>query len=180
LRPWFKICVTWRGAGDAVQPAENTSRRQASSGRLLRHHQQSNGLRPRFLCSVFSDCVRRTRPAHRGPSRGGPARPVFRENTWKPCKHGLPRDQTCSKSTWPKAANGVMLLMQRQPASTAQRPETVCSDTDWADLSGLRMVDNDGKRTISRRRKLTDVLLLGETIRRHPRTRSAADKPVSA
>jgi len=124
----LRFAVTWRGA--ATLAACGTSSRQASSGDLRRHHQH-RWLRPALSsASVFRLRARETRgPAHRGPSRRN--RAGFPENTpGNPCTRLLPnRDQRLFESRrGPKARNG-QLLMQRQPPSTEQRPETAMLPT---------------------------------------------------
>jgi glycerophosphoryl diester phosphodiesterase len=113
---------------------------------------------PALRMPAYFDCVRENKGLLIAAHRGGPA-PGFPENTLETLQHGFANGINVFEIDVAESRDGVMLLMHDNRLNRTTTGDGYVADTDWADLSGLRMVDNDGNRTNFSPPKLTDVLL---------------------
>jgi glycerophosphoryl diester phosphodiesterase len=107
---------------------------------------------------AYFDCVRENKGLLIAAHRGGPA-PGYPENTLETLQHGFAEGIRVFEVDIAESRDGVMLLMHDNRLNRTTTGDGYVADTDWADLAGLRMVDNDNQRTDFHPPKLTDVLL---------------------
>ncbi len=107
---------------------------------------------------AYFDCVRENKGLLIAAHRGGPA-PGYPENTLETLQHGFAEGIRVFEVDIAESRDGVMLLMHDNRLNRTTTGDGYVADTDWADLAGLRMVDDDNQRTDFHPPKLTDVLL---------------------
>lgn len=113
---------------------------------------------PQLPLPAYFDCVRENKGLLIAAHRGGPA-PGYPENTLETLQHGFAEGIRVFEVDIAESRDGVMLLMHDNRLNRTTTGDGYVADTDWADLAGLRMVDDDGQRTDFHPPKLTDVLL---------------------
>ncbi|MEQ9437049.1 glycerophosphodiester phosphodiesterase family protein [Hyphomonas sp.] len=106
----------------------------------------------------YFDCVRQNKGVLIAGHRGGPA-PGYPENTLETLQYGFSQGIRVFEIDVAESRDGVLLLMHDNRLNRTTTGDGYVADTDWATLSGLRMIDNDGQRTDFQPPKLTDVLL---------------------
>lgn len=106
----------------------------------------------------FFDCVRHSDGMLIASHRGGPA-PGYPENALETLQHATSEGIIIHEIDVAESRDGVLFLMHdRSLGRTTTRRGSV-ADTDWAEISGLRLVDNNGEVTDFHPPKLSDVLL---------------------
>ena len=106
----------------------------------------------------YFDCVRQNKGLLIAAHRGGPA-PGYPENTLETLQYGFSQGIRVFEIDVAESRDGVLLLMHDNRLNRTTTGDGYVADTDWADLAGLSMIDNDGQRTGFQPPKLTDVLL---------------------
>lgn len=106
----------------------------------------------------YFDCVRQNKGLLIAAHRGGPA-PGYPENTLETLQYGFTQGIRVFEIDVAESRDGVLLLMHDNRLNRTTTGDGYVADTDWADLAGLSMIDNDGQRTDFQPPKLTDVLL---------------------
>ncbi|MFN7054330.1 glycerophosphodiester phosphodiesterase family protein [Hyphomonas sp.] len=104
------------------------------------------------------DCLRETGGVVVAAHRGGPA-PGYPENVLETLQHAYERGIRVFEIDIHESRDGVLFLHHDDRFGRVIEGTGYVSDTDWADVAGRRLIDNDGTATEFRPSKLTDVLL---------------------
>jgi len=113
---------------------------------------------PELPLPDYFDCVRQNKGVLIAAHRGGPA-PGYPENALETLQYGFTQGIRVFEIDVAESRDGVLTLMHDNRLNRTTTGDGYVADTDWATLSGLRMVDDDGQRTGFAPPKLTDVLL---------------------
>lgn len=106
----------------------------------------------------YFDCLRERGGVAIAAHRGGPA-PGYPENAIETMQYNFDRGVRIFEIDIAETRDGVLVLMHDDRLNRTTTGRGHVSDTSWADMSGLRLVDNDGRRTDYSPPKLTDALL---------------------
>jgi len=104
------------------------------------------------------DCLRETGGVVVAAHRGGPA-PGYPENVLETMQYGFERGIRVFEIDIHESRDGVLFLHHDSRFGRVIEGQGAVADTDWADIAGRRLRDNDGKLTDFNPSKLTDVLL---------------------
>lgn len=131
-------------AGDATPPAEAVSAAEPAPARLP-------------LPDYF-DCLREHGGIVIAAHRGGPA-PGYPENAIETMQYNFEHGVRVFEIDVAETRDGVLTLMHDDRLNRTTTGRGYVSDIRWEDLSGLSLVDNDGRRTDFSPPKLTDALI---------------------
>ena len=106
----------------------------------------------------FFDCLRRNDGVIIAAHRGGPL-PGYPENAIETMQHNFDQGIRLFEIDVAETRDGVLMLMHDDRVNRTTNGSGYVSDTSWEDMSGLRLVDNDGAMTDFHPPKLTDALL---------------------
>ena len=106
----------------------------------------------------YFDCLREHGGTVIAAHRGGPDK-GFPENAIETFQHGFDRGIRVFEIDVAETKDGVLTLMHDDRLNRTTTGRGYVSDTDWETMSGLYLVDNDGKRTAFHPPKFSDVLL---------------------
>jgi glycerophosphoryl diester phosphodiesterase len=104
------------------------------------------------------DCLRETGGVVVAAHRGGPG-PGYPENALETLQQAYERGIRVFEIDIHESRDGVLFLHHDDRFGRVIEGAGYVSDTDWADIAGRRLIDNDGTVTQLRPTKLTDVLL---------------------
>ena len=106
----------------------------------------------------FFDCVREEGGMLIASHRGGPA-PGYPENALETLQHATAAGIRVHEIDVAESRDGVLFLMHDRTLGRTTTRRGPVADTDWADISTLKLVDDDGEVTDFHPPKLSDVLL---------------------
>lgn len=107
----------------------------------------------------YFDCVREAGGILLAAHRGGPA-PGYPENALETLQHNWDAGvASVFEIDVAESRDGLQFLMHDRSLGRTTTGSGPVADTDWEEISRLRLVDNDGTRTDFHPPKLTDVLL---------------------
>lgn len=104
------------------------------------------------------DCLRETGGVVVAAHRGGPA-PGYPENVLETLQFAFSRGLRVLEIDIHESRDGVLFLHHDSRFGRVIDGEGYVADTDWAQIAGMRLKDNDGQLTDFHPSKLTDVLL---------------------
>ena len=107
---------------------------------------------------TFFDCVRTEGGMLIAAHRGGPA-PGYPENAIETLQNTLGTATPIAEIDVAESRDGVLFLMHDRSLGRTTTGHGAVADTDWDELSRLRLVDNHGKTTAFSPPKLSEVLL---------------------
>lgn len=113
---------------------------------------------PTLPLPEYFDCLRKNGGMVIAAHRGGPDT-GFPENAIETFEHGFDKGIRVFEIDVAETKDGVLTLMHDDRLNRTTTGSGYVSDTDWATMSGLELVDNDGRRTGFHPPKLTDALL---------------------
>ena len=108
--------------------------------------------------SEFFDCVREAPGMLIAAHRGGPA-PGYPENALETLKNTRAKATPIAEIDVAESRDGVLFLMHDRTLDRTSTGTGMIADTDWAEISRARLVDDDGKVTDFHPPKLSEVLL---------------------
>ncbi len=106
----------------------------------------------------YFDCLRENGGAVIAAHRGGPA-PGYPENAIETMQYNFDRGVRVFEIDIAETRDGVLTLMHDDRLNRTSNGDGYVSDTTWEEMSGLKLVDNDGRRTNFSPPKLTDALI---------------------
>lgn len=106
----------------------------------------------------YFDCLRENRGVVIAAHRGGPA-PGYPENAIETMQYNFDRGVRVFEVDVAETRDGVLTLMHDDRLNRTTTGRGYISDISWEDLSGVLLVDNDGRRTDFSPPKLTDALV---------------------
>ncbi len=115
-----------------------------------------------FRLPDLFDCLRKEGGAVIAAHRGGPA-PGYPENALETLQQGYEAGLKVFEIDVSESRDGVLFLHHDNRFGRTVAGEGYVSDTDWADIAGMRLKDNSGKLTDFHPPKLTDVFLWAKT-----------------
>lgn len=99
-----------------------------------------------FDLPLMFDCLREEGGAVIAAHRGGPY-PGYPENAIETFQHGYDNGVRVFEIDIAESADGVLFLMHDRTLTRTTTGEGFVAEKNWADISKLRLVDNDGKTT---------------------------------
>ncbi len=111
----------------------------------------------------YFDCVRNAGGVLIASHRGGPA-PGYAENALKTMQYGFDKGITVFEIDVAESRDGVLFLMHDRSLGRTTTGRGAVADTDWSEISQLRLVDNDAQMTEAAPPRLSDVLLWAKTM----------------
>lgn len=106
----------------------------------------------------FFDCVREAEGTLVASHRGGPA-PGYPENALETLQHATNSGIVVHEIDVAESRDGLLFLMHDDSLGRTTTGNGPVSDTDWDEISRLKLVDNNGRTTNFAPPKLSDVLL---------------------
>lgn len=106
----------------------------------------------------YFDCLRENRGIVIAAHRGGPA-PGYPENAIETMQYNFDRGVRVFEVDVAETRDGVLTLMHDDRLNRTTTARGYVSDISWEELSGVSLVDNDGRRTNYSPPKLTDALI---------------------
>lgn len=106
----------------------------------------------------YFDCLRENRGIVIAAHRGGPA-PGYPENAIETMQYNFDRGVRVFEVDVAETRDGVLTLMHDDRLNRTTTARGYVSDISWEELSGVSLVDNDGRRTDFSPPKLTDALI---------------------
>ncbi|RAN32916.1 glycerophosphodiester phosphodiesterase family protein [Hyphomonas pacifica] len=112
----------------------------------------------RMPLPAYFDCLRENKGIVIAAHRGGPAR-GYPENAIETMQYNFDHGVRVFEIDIAETRDGVLTLMHDDRLNRTSTGRGYVSDISWSDMSGLKLVDNDGQRTDFSPPKLTDALL---------------------
>lgn len=106
----------------------------------------------------YFDCVREAGGTLIASHRGGPT-DGYPENARETLEYGFAQGIRVFEIDVAETSDGMLTLMHDDRLNRTTTGSGYVADTSWADLSRMRLVDNNGKRTSFTPPKLSDILL---------------------
>jgi len=106
----------------------------------------------------YFDCLRENRGIVIAAHRGGPA-PGYPENAIETMQYNFDRGVRVFEVDVAETRDGVLTLMHDDRLNRTTTARGYVSDISWEELSGVSLVDDDGRRTNYSPPKLTDALI---------------------
>lgn len=107
---------------------------------------------------AYFDCVREAGGALIAAHRGGPT-DGYPENALQTLEYGVSQGIRIFEIDVAESRDGMLTLMHDRRLNRTTTGDGYVADTDWPDMSRLRLVDNNGTITAFNPPKLSDVLL---------------------
>ena len=107
---------------------------------------------------AFFDCVRETDGLLIASHRAGPA-PGYPENALETLQYARAEATVIHEIDVVESRDGVLFLMHDRTLGRTTTGDGMIADTDWADISGLNLKDNDGRVTDFNPPLLSEVLV---------------------
>ncbi|MEO0881753.1 MAG: glycerophosphodiester phosphodiesterase family protein [Pseudomonadota bacterium] len=111
----------------------------------------------------FFDCVRDTRGVLVAAHRAGPV-PGFPENALETMEHGFDHGIRMFEVDVATSRDGVLFLLHDRSLGRTTTGDGPVADTDWAEISQLKLVDNDDEETDFTPPRLDDVLVWAKEV----------------
>ncbi|MEO1102000.1 MAG: glycerophosphodiester phosphodiesterase family protein [Pseudomonadota bacterium] len=112
----------------------------------------------RAALPAYFDCVREAGGVLIASHRAGPA-PGYAENALETLRYGFDNGITVFEIDVAESRDGVLFLMHDRSLGRTTTGRGAVADTDWSEISGLRLIDNEAQVTEASPPRLSDVLL---------------------
>ena len=112
----------------------------------------------RMPLPAYFDCLRENNGVVIAAHRGGPAA-GYPENAIETMQYNFDHGVRVFEIDIAETRDGVLTLMHDDRLNRTSTGRGYVSDISWSDMSGLKLVDNDGQQTDFSPPKLTDALL---------------------
>ena len=144
------------GCGEQASVPANTAGESALPPIVLPYNPELSS--ETLSLPVYFNCLRQNGGVAIAAHRGGPA-PGYPENAIETMQYNFDRGVRVFEIDVAETRDGVLTLMHDDRVNRTTNGSGYVSDTSWEEMSGLKLVDNDGKRTNFSPPKLTDALI---------------------